>query len=150
MSKPGPKSIYTEELAAEICGRLIEGESLRAICRDEAMPGLRTVFEWLESNEQFRSKYARAKELQAEVEVDEMRDIADDGRNDWMERKNAEGECIGWSLNGEAVARSKVRLEQRRWNAEKLLPKKYGAKVDLSHSGGVTVVIKDYTGRTDG
>lgn len=127
----GRKSTFTQETADSICLRLAEGESLRSICSDEDMPSRGTVFAWLGDNEEFRAKYARAREFQAEVYADEMADIADDGSNDWMERLNANGEQIGWQLNGEAVSRSKVRLEQRRWYAEKLLPKKYGAKLQL-------------------
>lgn len=133
-------TIYTPELADTICRRLAEGESLRAICRDEGMPCRSAVFAWLEKNEEFRTKYARAREDQCEVWVDEMRDIAEDGSNDWMERRNADGEVTGYTMNGEAVARSKLRLEQTRWYAEKLLPKKYGAKLDLNHGGGVKIV----------
>jgi len=129
--KAGRPSSYTPEVADDICRRLIEGESLRAICRDEGAPGLMTVFDWIERHPEFRDKYARARELQAEVQVDEMQEIADDGRNDWMEKLGRDGQGIGWVLNGEAVARSKVRLEQRRWFAEKLLPKKYGTKVAI-------------------
>ncbi len=35
--KKGRPSLYTEALAAKICRRLAEGETLRAICRDEAL-----------------------------------------------------------------------------------------------------------------
>ena len=127
----GRPSKYSEELATVICARLVEGESLKAICREDGMPAASTVFLWLDAHEAFRTKYARARELQAELQVDEMTEIADDGRNDWMERKNADGENIGWKENGESLMRSKIRLEQRRWTAEKLLPKKYGAKMSI-------------------
>ena len=39
----GRPSIYNQELAATICERLIYGEGLRAICRDDAMPNISTV-----------------------------------------------------------------------------------------------------------
>ncbi len=45
--KKGRPSLYTEALAAKICRRLAEGESLRAICRDKAMPDEATVPRWL-------------------------------------------------------------------------------------------------------
>lgn len=141
-AKRGRPSDYTPEVASDICGRITEGESLRSICRDESMPGIRTVFDWLEVHEEFRTKYARARELQAELQVDEMTEIADDGTNDWMERKNAEGENIGWRENGEALTRSKIRLEQRRWNAEKLLPKKYGAKLAIGGADDLPPIRK--------
>ena len=131
MMAAGRPSKYSEELATVICARLVEGESLKAICREDGMPAASTVFLWLDAHEAFRTKYARARELQAELQVDEMTEIADDGRNDWMERKNADGENIGWKENGESLMRSKIRLEQRRWTAEKLLPKKYGAKMAI-------------------
>ncbi len=43
---PGRPTRYTPKVAADICTRLAEGESLRAICKDDAMPGLRTVMGW--------------------------------------------------------------------------------------------------------
>ena len=60
-----------------------------------------------------------------------MTEIADNGENDWMERRDADGNVVGYRENGEALTRSKIRLEQRRWYAEKLLPKKYGAKMAI-------------------
>jgi hypothetical protein len=128
---------YDQAIADQICTKLVEGQSLRAICKEESMPGLSTVFEWLDSREDFRSKYARARELQAEVQVDEMQEIADDGQNDWMEKIGRDGQSLGWVVNGEAVQRSKIRLEQRRWYAEKLLPKKYGAKLAIGGADGL-------------
>jgi len=141
----GRPSKYTEELADTICARLVEGESLKAICREDGMPSASTVFVWLDLHEEFRTKYARARELQAELQVDEMTEIADDGQNDWMERKNANGENIGWKENGEALTRSKLRLEQRRWFAEKLLPKKYGAKMAIGGANDLPPVKTEQT-----
>ncbi len=45
--KKGRPSRYTPELAANFCRRLAEGETLRAICRDPAMPDKATVLRWL-------------------------------------------------------------------------------------------------------
>ncbi len=44
--KKGRPSLYTEVLAAKICRRLAEGETLRAICRDKVMPAISTVMGW--------------------------------------------------------------------------------------------------------
>ncbi len=125
-------SLYTPELAETICRRLVEGESLRAICRDETMPGASTVFDWLEANEEFRSKYARARSIQAELGFDLLQEIADDGTNDFMMRG---GDNPGWIANGEHIQRSKLRAETLRWRLSKLLPKKYGDKVETTHVG---------------
>jgi hypothetical protein len=41
---------YDVEIAETICERLVNGESLRAICADPAMPARATVFRWLARN----------------------------------------------------------------------------------------------------
>lgn len=124
----GRPSVYSEAIVSEICTRLSLGEGLIRICNDEHMPHRVTVFRWLDDprHEDFRNRYARAREVQADSLFDEMEQIADDGSNDWMEKKDRNGDTIGWMVNGEAVARSKLRLEDRRWRAGKLRPKKYG------------------------
>ena len=129
----GRPSDYTQELADQICARLADGESLRSVCRDDAMPDKSTVFKWFRIQPGFVDQYARAKEESADALSDEMLDIADDGRNDWMKR-NAEDDA-GWQANGENVQRSRVRIDTRKWLASKLKPKKYGDKVDLTHAG---------------
>ncbi|RVG88680.1 terminase small subunit protein [Sinorhizobium meliloti] len=129
----GRPTDYSEELAAVICERLMGGESLRAICSDEDMPGKTTVFRWLASDPAFRDQYAKAREAQAEAMADEMLDIADNGSNDWMEKNF--GEDTRWVENGEAIRRSALRIDTRKWVAARLLPKKYGDKTQLEHTG---------------
>ena len=63
----------------------------------------------------------------------------DDGRNDWMEKRNSEGKLTGWAENGEAARRSAIRIDARKWALARMAPKKYGEKLDLSHSGGLKV-----------
>ncbi|NTB01082.1 terminase small subunit protein [Agrobacterium tumefaciens] len=138
--------IYSEDIANIICERIADGESLRSICERDDMPAKSTVFDWLADDryEAFRTKYARAREAQADALVDEMIDIADDGSNDWMEKRNADGENIGWMENGEALRRSDIRIKTRQWVAAKLRPKKYGDKLDLNVDGklALTPTIK--------
>lgn len=140
----GRPTDYTQEKADVICERLADGESLRTICDDEDMPARSTVFRWLSLHKEFSDQYARAKEVQAEVLADELISIADDGRNDWMERKTDEGDHLGWRENGEAIRRSALRIDTRKWVAAKLLPKKYGEKVRqeiTGEDGGAVQVI---------
>ncbi len=136
-ASPGRPSSFTQELADEICDRISLGESVIDITKDEHMPCEVTVYRWLraEANEQFRKDYARAREVQADRLVDEMGAIADDGRNDWVEKRGKEGELLGYQLNGEAVARSRLRLDDRKWRAGKLKPKVYGDKIDVTSGG---------------
>ncbi|MFP9529107.1 terminase small subunit-like protein [Pectobacterium brasiliense] len=136
-NKGGRPSDYTEELAEIICLRLAEGESLRSVCSDDGMPSKQAVLRWLARNEEFRAQYVRAKEEGAEAIAEELFDIADDGTNDWMEKLDKDGECIGYQLNGEHVQRSKLRIDTRKWYLSKIMPKKYGDKVQ--HEQKITI-----------
>jgi len=133
---------FTPPLAHCICERIADGESLRSICRDDTMPAKSTVIAWLadDAHQEFRAKYALAREIQADGFVDEMVEIADDGSTDWMEKRSSEGEVTGYQENGEALRRSQLRILTRQWIAEKLKPKKYGTKIDLNHDGKVALV----------
>lgn len=130
----GRPSGYSDKIATAICERLITGESLRSICRDAGMPKKSTVFQWLAARPAFADQYARARELQADTYFDEVIDIADDGSNDWIEREIGKGLVITVE-NGEALKRSQMRIDARKWMAGKLRPKKYGERVALEHSG---------------
>jgi hypothetical protein len=114
------QTTFTQEVADRICADLADAKSLRSICLADDMPSQVTVFKWLSQNEEFAKQYVRAREAQADAIFDECLDIADDGSNDFM----GEDE----KYNGDAVARSKLRVDTRKWMAGKLAPKKYGDK----------------------
>ncbi|QVW08793.1 terminase small subunit protein [Phage CBW1004C-Prop1] len=137
MARP---SKYTEATAKKICVLIAEGQSLRQISDQDGMPNKATIMRWLAANDAFCDQYAHAKERAAYLMADEILEIADDGSNDWMERVSDEGENIGWQLNGEHVQRSKLRIESRKWLMAKLLPKKYGEKQSIEHSGSIDSV----------
>lgn len=131
----GRPSTFTQSAANEICHRIAAGESLRGICTDDHMPDRNTVHDWLFKDDEFHRQYARARELQAETLVDEIIDISDDGTNDYMDRLNSDGEVIGLVVNSEHIQRSRLRIDSRKWFASKVLPKKYGDKVQQEISG---------------
>ena len=136
----GRKSTYDPKVAEKICLMLMDGMSLREICRRDDMPSRSTVFKWILDNPDFHDRYARAREVQGEVIADETVEIADDARNDWMERNGADDE--GYQQNGEHVQRSRLRVDTRKWMAGKLNPKKFGDRQQIDalveHSGTVT------------
>jgi hypothetical protein len=110
MARP---SEYDEEVAKEICGRLASGESLRAICTEDAMPAERTVYYWIAANEGFLQQYARARRTWAESQLEEIVAIADDKEEDPQSRR--------------------IRIDTRKWAMGKLNGK-YSDKV--AHVGG--------------
>ena len=132
---------FSQGLFDRICERIAEGESLRGICEGADMPSTTAVKKWLIKDDggALVAQYARAREMQADTLFEDILDISDDARNDWMAR---EGEgAAGYALNGEHIQRSKLRVDARKWMAGKLRPKVYGDKVDLSGNVGFTITI---------
>jgi len=94
------------------------------------MPHKRTVKRWLAEKPSFQEQYARAKEEMAEHFAEEILEIADDGSNDWIEREVESGKLIKVA-DHEHIARSRLRVDTRKWLMSKLLPKKFGEKLDV-------------------
>lgn len=142
---------YTKELDDIICTRLADGESLRSICNDDGIPHKATVLRWVfQDNEEtikFRDHYKKARDMQAESFADELNDIADDGTNDWMERNDPDNP--GYAQNGEALQRSRLRVDTRKWVASRILPKyseKKETTLTLNAAGDFLEAIKPTTG----
>lgn len=125
-NKGGRPTKYTIAIGDEICERLAEGESLNRICKDEHLPARRNVLKWLLKTEnklydKFRHNYAQAREIQYQCMSDDIMDIADNGTNDFMEREDPDNP--GYAVNGEALGRSRLRVDTRKWFMSKVLPK---------------------------
>ena len=82
------------------------------------MPHLATVMRWLQSAEEwgvaFRDQYARARAQQAELNAERLIEVAE----------NAEETSAG-------VQKARLLSDNIKWAASKLLPKKYGDRVDV-------------------
>lgn len=143
----GRPSDYTQDTADRICAELADGRSLRSVCAEPDMPSRQTVFAWLRTRPEFLDQYRRAKEEAADAMADDIMDIADDGTNDWMEQRSKEGTVIGWRENGEAIGRSRLRVDARKWIASKLKPKVFGDRVqtELTGADGGPIQTADLT-----
>ena len=129
----GRPSLYTEALAVKICLRLAEGEPLRSVCRDPAMPDKATVLRWLadKAKADFRDQYVHAREMQADALFDEALEIADNTTGDITTDKDGKE-----TVQHENIQRSRLRVDTRKWAAGKLAPKAYGDKVQHTGEGG--------------
>lgn len=125
----GRPSTYSAEVADAICELIADGKSLRTICSAEDMPCKASIFKWLVEHKEFSDQYARARETQADTLADEILDISDDGANDTYETES------GTATNHDVIARSRLRVDARKWYASKLAPKKYGEKVQQEITG---------------
>lgn len=143
----GRPSIYTEALADTILEKLSNGLSLVSICSDEGLPALTTVYRWLTEDDKksFRDRYAIAREIQAEIMVEEIIQIADDGRNDTQILENEDGSTYT-KVDFDHINRSRLRVDARKWVASKLKPKKYGDfnRTELSGNVGGAPAVQIY------
>ena len=118
---------YSDELAEQMFEIMsTSNRSLKSIC-DELEIGVTTVFRWLDEKEEFRNKYARAKESQAEFLAEEILQIADTElkTTDVTEYENSEGGGISKTTR-DNIQRARLMIDSRKWLASKLKPKKYG------------------------
>ena len=135
----GRPSLYTEELANEICVRLGLGESLRKICLDERMPCLASVMGWLSRKPDFLEQYTRAREIQAETQFDELIDIVDQPPElSYVTDKN--GELVEVKFDSSYVQWMKLRVDTRKWTAARMAPKKYGEQKQPEQTQDLTVI----------
>lgn len=115
--KMGRPSVATPELQQEILDRMIEGESLRAICRSTGIPSRTTILRWLDEDESFRGQYARAREMQADYLADLIQETA-------------------LASTPETAHSDRVKIDAFKWTASKLLPKRYGDKIQHTGADG--------------
>lgn len=121
----------------EICRQIASGKSLRDIGKIEGLPCVDTIMQWASEDREFSEQYARAMEVRHELMAAELLEIADKGSNDWMQSNDPENP--GYSLNGEHIQRSRLRVDTRKWLLSKLAAKKYGEKVDLNVQGNLGI-----------
>jgi hypothetical protein len=126
LKKPGAgrPTKYSEDLTNEIVNRMINGESMVAICRDENMPSRSTVYEWFDANADFRARCARAREGLADYLVDQIEQMADD-------------------TDEENYQSMKVKISTAQWRAMKMAPKIYGdrSRTEITGADGGPVAF---------
>jgi hypothetical protein len=121
----GRPSEYSEGIVTAICDRMTQGDSLLKICKDEGMPDRVTIYRWLEKHDEFRNKYARAREAMMDYYADLIRDIAFDDSGDFFIE---DGRTVA---DHARVQRARLKVDALKWIASKLAPRQYGDKPEL-------------------
>lgn len=137
---------FNQKIADDICGRLVNGESLRKICLDEDKPSTALVCRWLGEHATFRDQYARAREAQADTITDEILHISDNTEMGTETTTKADGSTE--TRVGDMLGHRRLKIDARKWYASKLAPKKYGEKIELASDPenpvtGIVVQIVD-------
>lgn len=126
-AKPPPIGVdgYTPDLGNAVAITLVEFTLATAVVKHNLL-GRHVIMAWKMNNEDFAKMYETAMDMRADVQADEVIDIADDSENDWTTRTIAGREIR--IIDREATERSKVRIDTRKWVAAKMKPKKYSDK----------------------
>jgi hypothetical protein len=111
---------FTPKLSAKICDLVAEGASLKTICTAPKMPSRRTVRGWLDEHPDFEASYERARRQRTDALVDEIVEIAD---------------AVAGSDSPAAVNAARLQVDTRRWLASKLLPERFGDKLQAELTG---------------
>ena len=149
--KRGRPSTYSKDTADEIIERLASGEPLAQICRDEAMPALRTVYDWVDadiaaekakegSGTGFSARFARAREDGEDMIAVDCLDIADNQVDEPLIDPSTgvpvmKDDQIVKTKSNVSVQHAKLRIETRLKLLAKWNPKKYGEKVQQEVTG---------------
>ncbi len=125
------RSQFTPFLIQTILTEIANGGKLTDIAKRNGFT-YDSWFHYMEHHPEVRQQYARARILQCEVMADEILTIADDASRDTIEGEN------GPMQNNEWIARSRVRIDVRKWLLAKINPARWGEKIEMEHSGQIT------------
>lgn len=113
----------SDEVITEILERMIAGESLRSICKDEHMPNIVNFLRWVAEDEILRLQYRDAMEHRADVIFEEMMDIANTPVEAEIVKTGPKGtECTV----KDAIEHRTLQVRTRMWVLARMNPKKYG------------------------
>jgi hypothetical protein len=120
-----------------ICERISSGETLRAICREKGMPAWRTVYDWLDADEEFATRFARAREIGFDAIAYETICIADTPLEGVEYEIGDDGKTK--EKRSDMLGHRKLQIETRLKLLAKWSPQKYGERQHVEVSGKLTL-----------
>lgn len=141
-----------KEVFDEIIDRMCEGELiseiLRGETRPEGYPRYSTFMDWIRESEELADKYAGAREIQAEIELDEIRKLADEPNiitlMDTTTLRDELGNPTGTTVKKtqvDNVARSRLEIDARKFRLGRMASK-YNDKLSVDLNKKTSVVIE--------
>lgn len=125
------KTEEIEKIFNEIMSEVESGCSLTSILKRDDTPCGKTFYEWVDADEEKVKRYARAREARAELIFEEILDIADQTQFDTIKKEDGFEQP-----NHEWIARSRLKIDARKWMLGKMDSKKYGDKSTTILEGG--------------
>jgi transposase-like protein len=128
---------YSAEIAERILAALETGQTLREICAEPDMPSAGAVHGWRRADrDNFAARYQAARKTGYEAIGDDLLQIVDDRRNDWIEWRDEDG-VLRRMLDPQRNIRAELRARNRWRLLSKMLPEPFGdAKDAAARPGG--------------
>lgn len=123
-----------ETLFKEVLSYIEAGHPLGRTLDVEGLPSRTVFYKWLNEEDGYAERYARACEIRADAIFDEMLEIVDDTSQDHTP-----------FTGGNVIQRDKLRIDARKWILSKMAPKKYGDKLDVT-SGNEPLAVPAIVG----
>lgn len=123
--------MFSQDKANAICAELSAGESLRSACLTVGDVSPQSVLRWIEADKAFAEQYTQARARGYALLADQIIEISDDSEGDTFTDDNG-----NVRTDAERVARSKLRVDSRKWMLSKMLPKVYGDKLAIANPDG--------------
>ena len=120
------RALSEDASLSELCAFIIEGGHLAEFCKSKTI-AYTTMLDWINENPRRSEMYARAREDRSDLLADEIVAISDDAKTDLYIDKDGNER-----VDNEAIARSRLRVDARKWVAAKLKPRVYGEKLELN------------------
>lgn len=130
-----PPKPYDKQVATALCAVIsTTTKGLKKILKmDKRFPTTRIVYRWLADNEDFRNRYKAAKETQAQILADQIIEIADTTKRGIQVTKDFKGRKKKRYVD--MIEHRRLQIDARKWILTKLLPHKYGDKVQVEATG---------------
>lgn len=110
-----------------------KGGYLKSIIEDMGLEPS-TFYQLVLKDPEIRQMYDEARQIQAEIQADEMRAIAEDGRNDsYVDDRGRT------RVDHDVVQRSKLRIDTLKWTMSKLHYKRFGDKIQQDVNANIVV-----------
>jgi hypothetical protein len=132
---------YNDDIFNYILERMMQGESLRHICRDPYMPAKSVFFAWIADRPDLQDRYARAREILKEVKEDDIQYHATTPMMTPVITLNPDGTSSITLVDN--LQRSKLIVDSLKWELAKMDPAKYGTTVGagVGADGNVQVEV---------
>lgn len=116
---------FSEEVFADMLERIACGEAVSKICDTTGYPSRKTFYGWVLRNDNLRERYETALVARHYALADETLEIADAD----VKRLDSGATDSG------AVQKQRLQVDTRKWLLSKMVPKKYGDKLQQELTG---------------